>query len=179
MIIFLLGYMACGKTTLGQAVAAAGYAEFLDLDEAIAKKSGLTAAEWFATRGEAAFRAAERATLEEICRAHRGDGKPLVVACGGGTPCQAGLMELMNESGLTVWLRASLDRTVARLLEADGKRPLVAGMDEGTLRAFIPGHLSERESWYGKSQMTFDSTYLDTREEVEATVALFKEQLKI
>jgi shikimate kinase len=61
----------------------------------------------------------------------------VIVGCGGGTPCVGKNMELMNSLGITVWLQASHDVLLRRLLEAQSARPLLNGMDCDTLSAFI------------------------------------------
>lgn len=170
--------MACGKTTLGRAISNAGYADFVDLDEFITARSGMTPAEWFAGKGEEAFRQAEIAALEDIVNQVI-EGRHLVIATGGGTPCSTGAMDLMRSRGTVVWLEASLDRTVARLLEAEGKRPLVAGMDEAKLRQFIPTHRGERNIFYQRAHARVDSSLLDNEEEIKLTVADFVSRFKI
>lgn len=161
--------MACGKTTLGRALEAAGFADFIDLDEQIEARTGLTPGEWFAERGEEAFRAAELQVLHDIIASNR----HAVVAAGGGTPCSAGAMDLMLRSGTVVWLEASLERTVNRLAEADGTRPIVAGMNARALREFVPGHLESRIPYYSRAHLRFDSSRLDTQEEISQSVARF------
>lgn len=174
MIFFLTGYMACGKTTLGRAMADASLARFVDLDEFLEKKSGLSPAEWFARRGEDAFRAAELDALRELCLAEDDSAElPLIIACGGGTPCQPAAADLMDRYGTVVWLEASMERTIARLLDAPGKRPLVDGMDKDDLRRFVEKHISQRRHAYQRAHIRFDSTYLDNPEEIARTVGLF------
>ena len=175
-LIFLVGYMACGKSTLGQALSDTGCADFVDLDEVVTSRTGLSPAEWFSRHGEAAFRQAE---VEALRRIEPNADRPLIVATGGGTPCNEGAMEHMLRAGSVVWLKASLDRTVARLLEADGQRPLVAGMDEDALRRFIPGHFGLRKPFYAKADFVFDSSRLDTPEEIAATVQKFKDSFNL
>ena len=171
MVIYLVGYMACGKTTLGEALCARGYADFVDLDHEIESASGLTPAEWFALRGEGAFRVAVREALERL--AASGTERTVVVATGGGTASNADAMDFMLSHGRVVWLEASLERTIERLLDAPGQRPLVAGMDADGLRAFIPSHLSQREPFYARAHQRFDSSRLDTEAEVADSVGRF------
>ncbi len=82
--IFLIGYMGCGKSTLGRALANATGLEFIDLDHYIDQRFHATIAEIFAARGEDGFRRVEQAMLREVC-----EFSDVVIACGCGTPCPA------------------------------------------------------------------------------------------
>lgn len=82
MRIFLTGYMASGKTTLGKAYAKACGLSFIDLDWYIEERMHSTIRDIFATRGEDGFRQLERKMLLEVA-----EFENVIVACGGGTPC--------------------------------------------------------------------------------------------
>lgn len=165
--IFLTGYMGCGKTTLGRAVSTMSGIEFVDLDEAVEKRAGCSVSEIFERDGEAAFRSLERAELERQSR------RPVLIACGGGTPCQPGMAELMEALGTVVWLKADIDVIVRRLLIYGATRPLVAGMDEERLRCFVDENLAQRTPYYARCAHIFDSSRLETPEQVDASARLF------
>lgn len=169
--IYLIGFMGSGKTTLGRALAAATGLRFIDLDEYIEEKSGATVREIFATRGEAAFREIERATLLEVSRMD-----DVIVACGGGTPCFGSNMELMNATGLTVLLEASFPRLLERLTEGRAKRPLIAAMERDELEAYIRATLVARMPHYSKARGRFGSDELETAEMIAASVARFTDR---
>ena len=80
--IFLVGYMGCGKSTLGRTVSAITGCRFIDLDTYIEGRYHHTVKELFALHGESGFRDLERNMLHEV-----GQFEDVVVACGGGTPC--------------------------------------------------------------------------------------------
>lgn len=165
--IFLTGFMGCGKTTLGRAVSERCGVEFVDLDEAVEARAGLSVSEIFARHGEVHFRRLEREELERQSR------RPVLLACGGGTPCQPGMAGLMASLGTVVWLRADTDTLVRRLLEFGATRPLVAGKSEAELRAFITETLAVREPYYARCAHTFDSSRLDTPAQIETTARAF------
>lgn len=169
--IYLIGFMGSGKTTLGRALAAATGLRFIDLDEYIEEQSGATVREIFATRGEAAFREIERSTLLEVSRMD-----DVIVACGGGTPCFGSNMELMNTTGLTVLLEASLPRLLERLTEGRAKRPLIAAMERDELEAYIRATLVARMPHYSKARGRFGSDELETAEMIAASVARFTDR---
>lgn len=110
--IFLIGYMGCGKTTFGRALAKATGRDFIDLDFYISQRFRATIPEIFAAQGESGFRRMEGAMLREA-----GEFPGVVVACGGGTPCFGSNLDYMLGRGTVVWLQASRQRLLERLLE--------------------------------------------------------------
>lgn len=171
--VFLIGYMASGKTTLGRALSEATGRGFVDLDEYIEQKTGKTVSEIFAQDGEAEFRRLETASLGELAADSRG----LIIACGGGTPCFGDNMERMNSVGLTVWLDTSTDVILRRLLAERSSRPLVASLSEGgELEDYVAVNLERRRPYYSRAASRFDSTFLETEAEVASSVSQFIEK---
>jgi shikimate kinase len=118
--IYLVGFMAAGKTTLARAVAKRLDWQSIDIDELIERRDRQTVAEIFATRGEAYFRALEREMLAgQLATRH------LVVATGGGTFADVQNRAAINQNGVSVWLDVPLERLIDRV-PADGRRPLAA-----------------------------------------------------
>jgi shikimate kinase len=118
--IYLVGFMAAGKTTLARAVAKRLGWQAVDIDELVERRDHLSVAEIFAKRGEAYFRALERdVLLEQLVPRH------LVVATGGGTFADVQNRAAINQDGVSVWLDVPLDRLIDRV-PADGRRPLAA-----------------------------------------------------
>jgi shikimate kinase len=118
--IYLVGFMAAGKTTLARALARRLDWQAVDIDELIEQRDRQTVAEIFAKRGEAYFRAAERTVLlEQIAPRH------LVIATGGGTYADVQNRAAINQDGVSVWLDVPLERLIDRV-PADGRRPLAA-----------------------------------------------------
>ncbi len=117
--LYLVGFMGTGKTTVGRAVAhQLGYA-LLDSDHEIERQQKRTIPEIFATDGEAAFRALERAFVEGGHAATR-----TVVACGGGLVVQPGMLELVKTKGVVICLHASLE-AILRRTQGNKNRPLL------------------------------------------------------
>ncbi len=167
--VFLLGYMASGKTTLGRALAAAAGRRFVDLDEYIEDKAGKTVNRIFAEDGEPAFRRLEAEALAELA-----DYSGLIVACGGGTPCFGGNMELMNSKGLTVRLVTSEKVIIRRLVAERSSRPLVARLSAGgELERYVSENMARREAYYSRAAASFDSSRLESEAEVTQSVKLF------
>ena len=163
--------MGCGKTTLGRAVALAASMRFIDLDEFIEEREGMTVRQIFDQRGEPYFRKLERDTLQEVAALEN-----VIIATGGGTPCQPGLMEIMNRNGLTVYLETTTDVLHRRLLQGRATRPLIAKLDDDALLTFIEDALSVRSPHYEKAIHRFDSEALESAEQIERSVEKFTSQ---
>lgn len=165
--------MCCGKSTLGLELARQLGVEFVDLDAAVELECGMSVSELWSLHGEAHFRELERAALERAARGCR------VVACGGGTPCQPGTMELMNSKGVTVWLTASPVTLTERLCrpEHNAKRPLVAGKSRREISEIVRKGLESRHKHYTKAQITHDATLIDTHEQTKHTAEKLVEKL--
>ena len=163
--VFLIGYMGCGKTTLGEPLARVMGWRFVDLDIYIEQQCGMTAKEVFQHYGEAHFRELERSALREVAAS---DGNK-VVACGGGTPLRSENMELMNSVGITVWLRASVERITSRLVlpEQRAKRPLLNDMSDEQIMESVRKGLEARRKFYEQAQLEFDSTFLESEQEID------------
>ena len=154
--VYLTGFMASGKSTVGPLIAdALGY-RFLDLDWLIVVRTGQSIPEIFASGGEAAFRAAEAEALEETTR-----GERHVIATGGGSLVQPGAMDVARGAGTVVWLRTE-PQTVARRVGSAGDRPLLWG-DNGRplagepLRARIRELMGRREASYARAHLAVDA----------------------
>jgi len=145
--IFLIGYMGSGKSSTGKVLAEQLGFGFIDLDKLIEKEYQMTIPQIFSTKGEKEFRAMEHNTLKKVV-----DKDNVVVACGGGTPCYYGNMELMNNNGNTVYIKMSAESLVKRLLAAKEKRPLIENKTEPELKAFVNRQLEKREDTYHQAQ---------------------------
>ncbi|MEO1617209.1 MAG: shikimate kinase [Planctomycetota bacterium] len=120
-IIFLTGYRATGKTTVGKLIAAAQSGRCIDTDDCVESAAGQSIAEIFASDGEQKFRDLEtdwlRRVVESAEDAAAGEGMT-VVSLGGGAILRPQNRELIREAGPCVWLTASAS-TLAKRLSAD------------------------------------------------------------
>ena len=120
--LYLLGFMACGKTTIGQAVADQLGWSFSDIDTEIEREQGISIADIFSEHGELHFRELESATIRRhVARIEA--GLPWVIALGGGAIVRPSNWELIHNNGVTVWLDCPLEM-VRRRLGDDITRPL-------------------------------------------------------
>ncbi len=152
MIVFLIGYMGCGKTSIGRSVSKRLGLEFVDMDKAIEQECGKTVNEIFACEGEARFRELERELIERL--AQREDD--VLVATGGGAPCFGDNMERLNRAGGTVYLRMSPEKLMGRLSTGKWRRPLIKDLDDAELVEFIRRSLAVREPCYLRAGMVVE-----------------------
>lgn len=131
--VFLVGFMAAGKSTVAAALGGRLDWRVEDIDTRIEARERSTVADIFATRGEAYFRGAERAVLRDLLPLRHA-----VVATGGGTFVDPANRRLINADGASVWLDVSLATVVDRL-PSDGRRPLAA--DRTSMEALYRGRL--------------------------------------
>jgi shikimate kinase len=118
--IYLVGFMAAGKTTVARALANRLGWRAEDIDELIEARERRTVADIFARSGEPYFRSLERDILHLLLPLRH-----VVVATGGGTFMDPDNRVAINVDGVSVWLDVPLEELVARL-PADGRRPLAA-----------------------------------------------------
>lgn len=118
--IYLVGFMAAGKTTVARAIAARLGWRAEDVDELIEARERLTVADIFARHGEPYFRAAERELIRLLLPLRHA-----VVATGGGTFMDPDTRQMLNLDGTTVWLDVPFAVLLNRI-PADGRRPLAA-----------------------------------------------------
>jgi shikimate kinase len=118
--IYLVGFMAAGKTTVARLLGARLGWRAEDVDELIEARERLTVADIFARHGEAYFRTAEREILKLLLPLRH-----TVVATGGGTFMDPESQQAIKLDGMSVWLDVPLETVVSRL-PADGRRPLSA-----------------------------------------------------
>ena len=122
--IVLIGFMGCGKSTVGRKLANALSFEFQDTDAMIEEAYGKTISKMFEEDGEEFFRAAETALLKKLSAEAEG----VVLATGGGMPMRAENAELMHEIGTVIFLEADIE-TILERLNHDTGRPLADGED--------------------------------------------------
>lgn len=162
--IYLVGFMGCGKSTVGAMLADEIGWRFLDLDERIEGEQKETIASIFETRGEEAFRKIESEALQQVIReTHR--GRATVASLGGGAFPWPGNRERLEDSGVTIWLDVPFERVAARV-SGQNHRPLAR--DPEKFRELF----ELRRPLYAKADYTisFDSDYAP--DAVQAILAL-------
>ena len=145
--IILVGMPGSGKTTLGTSLSQSLNLPFVDTDALIVARMQKSVTEIFAEQGEAKFRKIERQILEEII-----GYEASVIATGGGMPCFADNMNLMNDNAFTIYLDVPPD-TLLNILLLDNSRPLLHGKTPDELKSYIHTLLETRKIYYEKADI--------------------------
>ena len=159
MNIFLIGFMGSGKSTTGKKLAKRLGYEFMDTDELIVDRLGLSINEIFRQLGEEKFRENETGLLNELV-----SGNNFVVSTGGGLPCHGNNMDIINSHGCSVYLKVSSAALFSRLSPRKHKRPLIKNLSDEELRDFIENTLSERQAYYNKARLVVRGLDIDLEE---------------
>ncbi|WP_256001854.1 shikimate kinase [Pedobacter deserti] len=159
MIVFLTGFMGCGKSTNGRKLAAAMQYAFIDLDAEIEKLANESIAGYFDAHGEHAFRELESMLLKTF------NFPPnAIVATGGGTPCYADNMNWMISNGLTIYIEMTPSALAKRLERGKDKRPLIRNLSQQELISFIQQKLLEREPFYKRAEVVLNGLNFDVQD---------------
>ncbi len=150
MKIFLIGFMGCGKTTVGRALAKRLGLDLIDTDMVIVERCGRSISEMVSTEGEDSFRQRETELLEEIASYTTTSA---VISCGGGMPCHADNISKMKQSGTTIYLKVSHSKLLQRL-ENNDNRFLIQNKSRDELRLYISETLHKREPIYLQADHT-------------------------
>lgn len=160
MRIFLIGFMGCGKSTIGKKLARKISHNFVDLDRYIEAKLFKTIPEIFKEKGEDEFRRLEKKYLEEISAFEN-----IVISVGGGTPCFYNNLEVMKNAGTVVYLKLEHKALVNRLKNSKRyDRPLLENLTLEELDVFVKDRMKDREQFYEKAHITINALSIDIKE---------------
>lgn len=157
MIVYLAGFMASGKSTVGPLLADALGVDFLDLDALIVEQAGASIPEIFAEEGEMGFRQRETKALWTT-----GERDDLVVALGGGTIVDKTNRSFAKENGLLVTLEVDPETVLDRIGDTADERPMLQD-EEGEplspdrMADRIRTLLSKRRAAYNDAHLTIDA----------------------
>lgn len=152
MRLFLIGYMGCGKSSMGRKIARRLGAEFVDTDALVEKAEGAEIADIVAYEGEEYFRRCERKALESVAEC-----ADAVISTGGGLPVWRDNMDRVLSLGFSVYIRRSPEQIMSRLSPyGRRKRPKFRGLNDEELLAFMRTHMAEREPVYARANVTLD-----------------------
>lgn len=168
MRLYLTGYMASGKSTLGRKIAKRTELPFFDTDKMIEEAEGATCADIITFAGEEYFREAERRALEQTAEMENA-----IISTGGGLPIWGDNQLWIAEHGVSVYLKREPEQILSRLSERGRqKRPKFRGKSDEELLQFMHEHLTEREPIYLKAEIVFDCSEVSDEEIVDKLAEL-------
>ena len=148
-----MGYMGCGKSTLGPLISNQNSLPFIDLDQYIERNEKSTITSIFENRGEIYFRKKERLYLEHFFL----NQSSFIISLGGGTPCYFDNIDYINlkDETISVFLKSSPKELANRLYDKKNNRPLISHIQsKEQLEEYIAKHLFERLPYYEKAKKT-------------------------
>ena len=148
MRVFLIGFMASGKSSAGKKLAKKIGLPFIDLDNYIEEKYNTSIRLLIYDKGMDEFRKIEKQSLETIISKNAN----VLVSTGGGTSCHFDNMKLMNDTGVTIYLEVDIPTLVDRLMHAKQDRPLIWGKSREDLTVYATELLGKRQKHYLKAQ---------------------------
>ena len=151
----LLGFMGAGKSTIARGL----NPNYLDMDALIEKRLGMSIAEFFAEKGEAAFRQIESEVLAELLQ------RDQVVSTGGGVVISQRNRDLLKTNSDNIYLKADFETLYQRIsTDKDNQRPLFLNNSKEELAAIF----QERQAWYEEvASRILDVTELSPEEIIE------------
>ena len=165
-VIALIGLRGGGKSTLGAALASRLGLPFVELDREIEREAGLALDAIFELHGQPGYRRAERAALERLLAAD----EPCVLATGGGIVADRFTYDLLLRRCLTVWVRATPEEHMQRVIDQGDTRPMAEDGTQGM--ADLRAILAARAPLYERASLTLDTSGRGVGEALDALVAM-------
>lgn len=156
--IILIGFMGCGKSSVGKKLAECISYRFLDTDLMIERNQACSINQIFSSKGEAAFRDMETNLIQEL---HK-DMSQVILSTGGGLVLREQNRRLLSDMGYIVFLKASKETTLKRL-QGDATRPLLKGEE---LEQKVERMLESRTPIYEKTAHKIIATDHKSIEEI-------------
>lgn len=163
--IFIVGFTAVGKTTIGKCLAERLQKRFIDTDEYIQWKYHNSIGTMMMECGIEKFRKREKVILLELSQQ-----QGCIISTGGGMACWSDNMDTMLQKGLVIYLESTPVLLAERLYLVRDSRPLVRGMSREEVEQYIAHTLPKRLPFYQKAHCTIPVQQLETEADLLAVV---------
>jgi shikimate kinase len=167
--IILIGLMGSGKTTIGSRLAKRLDLPFIDTDEEVERQVGCSIANIFKYEGEDFFRKAEYKIVKKILAK-----EPCIIATGGGAFINPAIRQLIDNFGISIWLRASLEVLLNRVVRRK-TRPI---LEEGDKKQILQELIATRYPIYLESDITIDSDNFPHNMVVDSIITALDQYIK-
>ncbi len=161
--IALVGLRGAGKSSVGMRLAQELNCPFVELDRDVEQLAGMGLSELFSLYGQAGYRRFERRALESALETH----EHVVIASGGSIVSELATFDLLRANCYTVWLKASPETHMARVIAQGDMRPMAG--NKGAMED-LKQILIGREALYGKADLSIDTD----NQSLDQTVATLK-----
>lgn len=151
--------MGSGKSTMGRSLSSLLNLTLIDLDHYLENKYHKTIPQIFAEEGEDSFRRKEQTVLHEVSSFEN-----VILATGGGAPCFFDNMEVMNNTGICIFLDVDTEELVERLMHAKTERPIIKGKSKDELYGFIEQMMEKRRPFYEKARYILKGKNLEPQQ---------------
>lgn len=148
-VIYLIGFSASGKSTLGKIIAEKLNYQFIDLDEAISQQQGKSINALFDEFGEEGFRKIEQQLLVNTLFLTE-----TIIACGGGTPCYSDNIDFLLRNGTVIYFEVDEAILLERMVNNTAERPLFNGKPKEEIAIHITNLLNVRKEFYERASIT-------------------------
>ena len=169
-VIVLIGYMGCGKSSVGKKLSQKLNVKFIDLDSVIEKKYSKSISQIFNDLGEIKFRRIENSELSSVLSNY----KKCVLSLGGGTPCYHDNMSLILSYTKNIFfIDVNSEILSERLFKKKEKRPLISSIETiDEMKQFINKHYFERRPFYSMATHSIKSKRNDSKNVVKEILSL-------
>ena len=156
-MIYIIGYMGSGKTTIASELSNILNLPYLDTDKEIQKKTNYTINEIFKKFDEIYFRKIEK----EIFTSIKGNK---IVSTGGGLPTYSDNMKYIKKNGISIYLKTPIQILHNRLKKSSDNRPLIQEIKNSDLKIFIKKQIKQREYFYKQANYILETKDLSKEE---------------
>jgi shikimate kinase len=175
MIVFLTGFMGCGKSRIAREISRKQGWDNIDTDKEIEKRAGMSVKEIFSIKGERYFRSLEESIIEEISRFQT----DCVVALGGGALISDWSLHTVLEKGILIYIKSEPEEIYKRVWHTS-KRPLLqennTNWDRETFLVKITDLLRIREPGYTQAHLTIHRDHIEAEEVADRIISYLKKE---